>query len=355
MKRFVAQAQIPAVQPHEVGGIGGVGPDLGDVLFAVVHHEVEVGGNVGQELLQPFLAFIEGHLHGGDGEGVVAVDIHVGPELVEHGLHVSIGEHRGAGLKTCQIEGLGGGNAGDHIGGDLGGEGGGGDVALAVEDEVGMDLVADHQNLVLQTQLHHPAQLLLRPDDAPRIVGVAQQEDVRAPELFLEVGPVHRPCAALLYQLIFNDVPASQLGHVIELTVHGGLDQNIAVLGGIEPDHDAEGLDHAGTEAHEGRVGVPAGAALLPVLHGLEIAGGPGGVAPDALLGPGLQRVNDGLGGPEVHIRDPQGDHIVGAELLDPFIILGGEVFGAVYHLVEIILHDSHILSLRVQWHVCML
>ena len=57
---------------------------------------------------------------------------------------------------------------------------------------------------------------------------------------FLEVGPVHRPCAALLYQLIFNDVPASQLGHVIELTVHGGLDQNIAVLGGIEPDHDAE-------------------------------------------------------------------------------------------------------------------
>ena len=75
MKRFVAQAQIPAVQPHEVGGIGGVGPDLGDVLFAVVHHEVEVGGNVGQELLQPFLAFIEGHLHGGDGEGVVAVDV----------------------------------------------------------------------------------------------------------------------------------------------------------------------------------------------------------------------------------------------------------------------------------------
>ena len=161
--------------------------------------------------------------------------------------------------------------------------------------------------------------------------------------------------AALLYQLIFNDVPAGQLGHVIELAVHGGLDQNIAVLGGIEPDHDAEGLDHAGTEAHEGRVGVPAVAALLPVLHGLEIAGGPGGVAPDALLGPGLQRVNDGLGGPEVHIRDPQGDHIVGAELLDPFVILGGEVFGAVYHLVEIILHDSHILSLRVQWHVCML
>ena len=47
MKRFAAQAQIPAVQPHEVGGVGGVGPDLGDVLFAVVHHKVEVGGNVG--------------------------------------------------------------------------------------------------------------------------------------------------------------------------------------------------------------------------------------------------------------------------------------------------------------------
>ena len=72
---------------------------------------------------------------------------------------MGVGEHRGAGLKTRQIEGLGGGNAGDHIGGDLRGEGGGGDVALAVEDEVGMDLIGDQHYAIFHTDLSHLFQI----------------------------------------------------------------------------------------------------------------------------------------------------------------------------------------------------
>ncbi|CAN3970608.1 Ferric uptake regulation protein, partial [Dysosmobacter welbionis] len=139
----------------------------------VVHHIVKVGGEIGKQLVQPLIALVEGRLHGGEGEGVVPVDIHVHPELVKDLLFVRVGEHHCAGLQAGQVEGLGARDAGDDVGGDLGGQGGSGDVLFAVEDQVGVDLVGDHQHVMLQAQFHHPAQLLFRPDMAQGVVGGA--------------------------------------------------------------------------------------------------------------------------------------------------------------------------------------
>ena len=112
---FICESQFPAVQPHEIGGVGGVSLDFGDVLFAVVHHEVKVGGEVGQKLLQPFLAACaEGGLHGGEGKGVVPVNVHALPEVVKNPLHVGIGEDHGTGLQAGQVEGLGTGTFATH-------------------------------------------------------------------------------------------------------------------------------------------------------------------------------------------------------------------------------------------------
>ena len=210
---------------------------------------------------------------------------------------------------------------------------------LPVEDEVGVDLVADHQDVAFQAQLHHPAEILLGPDDAHRVVGAAQQKQIRLPELFLQVRPVHGPPVVPLHQLVFDNPPPGELRHVVELAVDRGLNQDIASLGGIELNHGAEGLDHSQAEAHEGRVRGPAVPAALPVPDGLEVAGGPGGIAPDPFLRPPLKGVNDGLGGLKVHVRNPQRDHVLPAELLAPLVVLGGEVFAAVYHLVKIVLH----------------
>ena len=210
---------------------------------------------------------------------------------------------------------------------------------LPVEDEVGVNFVADHQDVVFQAQLHHPAEVLLSPDDAHRVVGAAQQKQVRLPELFLQVRPVHRPPAVSLHKPVFQDLPAGKLGHVVKLAVNRGLNQHAAALGSIELNHGAEGLHHPQAEAHEGRVGGPAVPAALPIPYGLKIAGGPGGVAPEALLRPGLQGVDDGLCGFEVHVGNPQGNHILRAKLLDPLVILGGAVSLAVDYLVKVIAH----------------
>ena len=212
-------------------------------------------------------------------------------------------------------------------------------MALAVEDQVGVNLVGEQDHPVFDAQLHHTAQLLRRPHDAQGVVGATQEEEVGLGQLGLEVGPVHLPPAVLFHEGILQHPAVPRLGHVVELGVHRGLDEHAAPLGGKELDHGADGLHHAQAEAHQARVNVPAVAALLPAPDGLKIGVRAAGIAPDALLGPGGEGVDDGLGGLEVHVRDPQGDHLVGAELLRPLVVFGGAVAAAVHHGVEIILH----------------
>ena len=69
------------------------------------------------------------------------------------------------------------------------------------------------------------------------------------------------------------------------------------------------------------------------------------GVAPDALLGPGGQGVDNGLGGFKVHVGNPQGDHLVRSKLLNPLVIFGRAVVLAVDDGVKIVLHYNIILS----------
>ena len=211
---------------------------------------------------------------------------------------------------------------------------------LAVEDQVGVDLVGDHRHMILQAQLHHPAQLLLRPDDAQGVVGRAEDEKVHLFQLLLKVGPVHGPLTVLFHKLVLHHLAVPGLGHVVELGVHRRLDQDAAALRGEQPHTGGDGLHHAQAEAHEALVDVPAVAALLPAADGLEIAVRPGGVAPDTLLGPGLQGVDDGLRGLEIHVCNPQRDHILRAEFLLPFVVFGGAVLRTIHNGVELISHN---------------
>ena len=78
------------------------------------------------------------------------MDVHIHPEAVKGLLFVPVGKHHRAGLEACQIEGLGAGDAGNHIGGDFRRQGCGGNVLLPVENQVGVDFVADYQDAVFQ-------------------------------------------------------------------------------------------------------------------------------------------------------------------------------------------------------------
>ena len=269
------------------------------------------------------------------------MDVHGAPEIVEQPLAVAVGEDHGAGLQARQVEGLGAGDAGDNVACDLRGEGSHRGVLLAVEDEVGVDLVGEHLHVVFHAKLRHTAKLLRCPHDAKGVVGVAEEEEVAPGELFLKFLPVHDPPAVLLPEGALHHLPPGGLGHVVKFGVNGGLDQNAAALGSEQANHHGNGLDHAKTVAHFFHINLPVVPALLPVPDGLKIALRPGGIAPETLLGPLRQGVDDGLGGAEIHIRDPQGDHVGGAEFFDALVILGRAVFAAVDDGVKIVFHGG--------------
>ena len=222
---------------------------------------------------------------------------------------------------------------------DLGRERSGDGVVLAVEDQVGVDLVRHQQGAVFDADLGHPAQVGGVPDDAQRIVGVAQQEDAALFGLGGKVVEINVPMAVFLHQLVFHHGAVPCFHHVVELGVDRRLDQDLVPVLAEQLDDGRQAGHHAQTPAHEGGVGLPAVALDLPFLHGLKVAGRAGGVAPDALLGFGLAGVDDGLGGAEIHIRHPQGDDVGGAELFDPLIVFGRTVVAAVDDLIKIVLH----------------
>ena len=118
-QRVVRQAERAAVEPHEIGRVGRKGLYLRNVFFAVVRDEIEIRGEVGEQLVEPVLALVEGGLHCGEGKGVVAVDVHSLPPLIEHLFGVRVGKYHGAGLKSGKVEGFCAGYGGGDIGGYL--------------------------------------------------------------------------------------------------------------------------------------------------------------------------------------------------------------------------------------------
>ena len=214
-------------------------------------------------------------------------------------------------------------------------------MALAVENQVGVNLVGYQQGAAFHAKLRHFSQFLRLPDPSHRVLGVAQQENPALLHLLGEVVKVDAPFSVRFHQRVFHHFPAPGLRHIVKFRVHRGLDENFVAVAAEQSDNRGQGGHHAKAPAHERNVRRPALAALLPLLHRLKIAVRTGGVAPDALLSLGNAGVDDGLGGAEVHIRHPQRNDVGGAEFFGPFVILGAAVAAAVDDFVKIIFHRN--------------
>ena len=185
---------------------------------------------------------------------------------------------------------------------------------MAVQHQVGVNLIGEDFHTVADADTAHGFQLLLRPGPAHGVVGVAEDEQFHAVDLGLEVLQVHGVVPGLVpLQGADHHGPSRVLNDVGKGVVHWLLDDNLVPgLGEHGQDHPHAG-HHAGGEGHLLQVWLPAVARLLPPGHGLKILGGPPGIAEDALIGPGLDGLHDAGGGAEIHVGDPKGDDVVGA------------------------------------------
>ena len=211
---------------------------------------------------------------------------------------------------------------------------------VTVQHQIGVDLVGDDLYPVADADITHGLQFFRGPDPAHGVVGVAEDEVLGVLGLLLKVGVVHGVIAVFIpLQGTDHQLPAGVVHHVGEGMVYRLLNEDlVAGLGEHGQNHPHTG-HHAGGEGHLLHLRPPAVALFLPGGDGLEILGGPPGVAEDTLVGPLLDGLHNAGGGAEIHIRDPQRNHIVGAVVQDGFFKFGGVVLRAIHDLVKIISH----------------
>ena len=140
-----------------------------------------------------------GRLVGRDGQRVHRADVLV--PILEAGTLLRVADDDIGVHQARQIKGLAGRHTGDEpviVRHDLSQ----GRMAQAGADQVTVDLVGHHPEPVLFDDGRHAAQLLLGPDVAGGVVGIAehQQLHVRVGGLRLKVLPVHGEVAVFLPQ-----------------------------------------------------------------------------------------------------------------------------------------------------------
>ena len=217
-----------------------------------------------------------------------------------------------------EVEALGGRGEGHRDGSGLGGQGGGGSVPAAVQDQIVMDLVGNDDRLPAAADFHQALELLGPPDPPHRVVGAAQhhQGSALAPgpvvEESLETLEVHAVALPLEHERVLRHMAAVGLDARAEGVVHRGLEHHPVSGTGVGQNRQAHGGHHPRAGEHRAAGNAPAMAPVHPVDDGLVVALRLEGVAEHAVVQPPAQGLEHRRGSREIHIRHPQGQQIGG-------------------------------------------
>ena len=186
---------------------------------------------------------------------------------------------------------------------------------VAVEDDVLVNLVADHQHVIPAAQLQNAQKLRFLPDMAHGVVRGAQQQHFHmfVLEFCLQVGKIHGVAVLRVNEVAANQAAPSVLHRVHEGVVAGGEDGYAIAGGGQGTDGPVNARNHAGGEAKPLPLGAYAVAGLLPGDEGILIGRGGREVAVNAKVHGLAQRLPDAGRGGVVHVCHPQGNQILPA------------------------------------------
>ncbi|VTR68068.1 hypothetical protein DESC_690005 [Desulfosarcina cetonica] len=355
------QSQTAAVQPDQIGPLGADRPEGRQVRIDVAFHEIAVGLDIGQDLVQPGFAFAIGGLASHHAERVGPFTQTAAVEgLLETPAQFRVGNNDVGGVQAGQVEGLAGRGTHHGIIGERRVDGGKGRENHPFEDQVGMDLVSHHQHLVLPADLADTGQFLTGPHPSHGVVRAAEDEqgDGRIGRLGFEIGEIHGVTAILQDQAAGNDLGPVVLDGSKKRVVDGPLDQDFFPRPGKGAHQPVHRRHHPGRGEDPAGIDGPAVPPPHPVHHGLVVAVRAQGIAVNAVLGTTHQGVDHRLGRGKVHVGHPERQHPVFAEIVvggDParrvFRILDDPPFGglgvlAIDLVIEIDLHDAYTLSL---------
>ena len=313
----VGRAPLGAVHKQHIGAFGPGRLDPFKMLPDVIAGIVDVARKHLAQLVHPDLPF--GPV--GAGQGVHGQDVHVvvmafGRPGAAQVPQAGVVDDVVAAHQPRQIEGLAGGVEGDGPAAGVGADALSGGVLVAVQQDVGPDLVRDDHAAVGLVHRHGLFQLFPGPDAAAGVVGAAQDGhmDVVLLQFAVHVGVVHPPHALLVPdQGRVDDPEAVVLQGPGKADVGGAVDQHRvagacqAGQGRDDPAQDAVFVPDA-VPGQQG--GIAAVALHLPLDDGVVVGVGGLKIAVGGVAGPLHQRLGDGGHGGEIHVRHPHGDGV---------------------------------------------
>ena len=189
-RRAVAVREGAAVQEHQERCLGTHHRDARHGVVQRLPQVVDVVLDVAQTVVQPLCAVAVGGDDGLEREQMAVAQLVVAEVGMEALAQRVVGYDGVAAGEAGDVEGLRGAGEGDAVLRSDFADGGEGDVVVAGEGEVGMDLIADYDDALALTDVGHAGEFVARPDAPSGVVGMAEEEEFAAFGLALEVGPI---------------------------------------------------------------------------------------------------------------------------------------------------------------------
>ena len=179
---------------------------------------------------------------------------------------------------------------------------------MTEEGHVGMDLIGDHQEMMLVAKISQSLQRCPVPSDSSWIVGIAEHKHLALLVVNLfEVVEVHLVIAVLTHlQRIEDHLSPIAFGSQAERMVYRWLDDDLLVFMGENVDHHADALDDARDKLDPLTLHVPLMMAVYPVDDARQEIFRLHGIAEKRMLHALLERICNKGRSLEIHVCHPQ-------------------------------------------------
>ena len=210
---------------------------------------------------------------------------------------------------------------------------------MTVPAKIGVNFIAQNDNLMAQANIAHAAQFLPRPHAPHRIMGRTQQHELYLllDDLALQIRKIHFIAAAAQQQRRINYSPPIVLDNLGEGIINRPLNQHRIARLGVSLHRHRQRKDHAGSFRQPFPLHLPGKMPGVPILHCGKISVTRFAVAKNSVTAAFLQGPRNFCGHREIHIRHPQGQHVRRTPPLHGKIIFQTIGITAVRHLVKII------------------
>ena len=202
-----------------------------------------------------------------------------------------------------------------------------------------MDFVREHKNAFFVADFGHLVQLFFCPDDATRIVRIAEDEHLASLDLLAESFHIHAVGTIHQLQRIGHQSAVGTGVQPMERTIYRRLDHHLVARLGKGIERHAQTRHNARYEVNHFLLHLQSVAVLVPIHNRLVIAFRLGGISQHGIFQTTANSFGHERSCCKIHIGYPKWQQIVSSPYFFDAFHLDGRSSASVYHFIKIVFH----------------